>query len=119
MSSKKYNFCKYLRIYKLNRFKDVIFPPVDAHSETVSDKRNEVAEEVTSEDEVKKKKHRREKIGFRDRKVRICFYPDHSNKLEKLSTPNNYLDLKEGLSLCNSLRGHLVSSNDLYEIHYN
>lgn len=47
-----------------------MFPPrVDAHSESLPEDRIEDSEEV--QEEVKKKKHRREKIGFRDRKVSV------------------------------------------------
>lgn len=63
-----YSVCIGLDFYRL---KEVIFPPVKAHSETKNDNEIEDREDATSEDEVKKKKHRREKIGFRDRKVRI------------------------------------------------
>lgn len=51
------------------RAKDKLFPPVKAHSETIKDKEENVSEEIANEEEIKKKKHRREKIGFRDRKV--------------------------------------------------
>lgn len=42
-----------------------------AHSETLPEDRIQSSDEVAVEEETKKKKHRREKIGFRDRKV--CF----------------------------------------------
>lgn len=47
-----------------NRVKDVIFPPVDAHSGNVRDKGIEDTEETTSEDEVKKKSTDEKKLGF-------------------------------------------------------
>lgn len=46
-----------------------IFPPVKAHSATLPEDRIQGSDEVAGEEETKKKKHRREKIGFRDRKV--------------------------------------------------
>lgn len=53
------------------RLKKKLFPSVKAHSETIkNDNVDEINQELASEDEeMKKKKHRREKIGFRDRKV--------------------------------------------------
>ncbi|XP_018578202.1 calcium uptake protein 1 homolog, mitochondrial isoform X3 [Anoplophora glabripennis] len=57
---------------------------VKAESETIKegiDLESEVGE--SSEDEVKKKKHRREKIGFRDRKI-----IEYENRIRHYSTPD-------------------------------
>lgn len=53
-------------LYCFGRLRRTLFPPVKAQSETIGD--IEQSDEG-SEDETKKKKHRKEKIGFRDRKV--------------------------------------------------
>lgn len=56
------------------RIKKKLFPSVKAHSETIADSETGSSQEVTEDEEMKKKKHRREKIGFRDRKVSVYYY---------------------------------------------
>ncbi|EFA03908.2 calcium uptake protein 1 homolog, mitochondrial isoform X2 [Tribolium castaneum] len=58
-----------------------LFPPVKAQSETIGESSD--VEQSESEDESKKKKHRKEKIGFRDRKI-----IEYENRMRAYSTPD-------------------------------
>lgn len=61
-------------IFCLHRLKAWLFPPVEC-AENVKSHDNKIviseedADIVNQTDEVKRKRHRKEKIGFRDRKV--------------------------------------------------
>lgn len=59
----------FISMHAFVRLKSKLIPAVKAHSETIQDKEEDISKEIATEEEMKKKKHRREKIGFRDRKV--------------------------------------------------
>ncbi|RZC31786.1 calcium uptake protein 1 -like, mitochondrial [Asbolus verrucosus] len=58
------------------------FPAVKAESEEIG-KNSELEQTNESDDESKKKKHRKEKIGFRDRKI-----IEYENRMRSYSTPD-------------------------------
>ncbi|XP_044266646.1 calcium uptake protein 1 homolog, mitochondrial isoform X2 [Tribolium madens] len=59
-----------------------LFPPVKAQSETIGEN-SDVEKSEDAEDDTKKKKHRKEKIGFRDRKI-----IEYENRMRAYSTPD-------------------------------
>ncbi|XP_973328.1 calcium uptake protein 1 homolog, mitochondrial isoform X1 [Tribolium castaneum] len=80
-----------------------LFPPVKAQSETIGESSD--VEQSESEDESKKKKHRKEKIGFRDRKI-----IEYENRIRHYSTPDKVFRYFATLQV----QGPTVDQHEIY-----